>query len=129
MGLVFDTNYLIAVLLIIVAVLAIGGLLNAFYEFDRIVRIEYEFHRSVWEKDGSPQRLFYPRFKVDSNFKTGLATNRVMSVWVFNTPLWARTSPDLLRRFRRYRICVLLWNAVCIFAFFCLVFDFPLRIE
>lgn len=90
-----------AILLLIGAPILLYGFLQA----DQLVRAQYHSHRDDWERDGRPAGFFFwpPGFR-----------RRFPPVWLFRTPAWVRTSPECLARLRRYRLCALVWNIICI---------------
>jgi len=97
--------FLIAILLVPL----IGVLLYAFVLFDRLLRAEYEQHRPAWEIDGRPAGFFWRAQECDFLFSK-LAKMRLTLVWLFRTPAWVASSPDLVAMLRRHRIAVLIWN-------------------
>ena len=90
-----------AILLLIGAPILLYGFLQA----DQLVRAQYHSHRDEWERDGRPAGFFFwpPGFR-----------RRFPTIWLFRTPAWVRTSPECLARLRRYRLCALVWNIICI---------------
>ena|SRR6266404_4822662 len=80
-------------------------LLYGFLQADQLIRAQYHSHRDDWERDGRPAGFFFwpPGFR-----------RRFPTVWLFRTPAWVCTSPECLARLRRYRLCALVWNIICI---------------
>jgi len=72
---------------------------------DRLVRAQYRSHPDEWKRDGRPAGFFF--------WPAGFR-RRFPSRWLFRTPSWVRTSPQYLGWLRRYRLCVLVWNILCI---------------
>ena len=103
---------LVLPVLVLLAV-AVAALLYAFVLFDRLVRAEYSSDRRSWEADGRPHGFLW-RAPESTWFRRSLATPRLSLAWVFKTPAWAAASPTHRRLLRRFRICVLAWNAILV---------------
>jgi hypothetical protein len=84
-------------------------LLYAFVLFDRLLRAEYEHHRSAWETDGRPAGFFW-RAQECGLVASQLAGARLSFEWLFRTPAWIAGSPVLVTMLRRHRFAVLVWN-------------------
>jgi hypothetical protein len=84
-------------------------LLFSFLTFDKIVRLEYEGHRSTWENDGKPKGFFW-RAPECNWFGSELARAVLSLKWVFSTPAWAERSERCPALFNRLRLYVLAWN-------------------
>ena len=77
--------------------------------FDDLVRLEYDTHRTMWEKDGRPNGFFWRapenqslRIPSDSEwFKW--AFNQATGKWLLSTPKWIRDDAEAVRLVRRYR--------------------------
>jgi hypothetical protein len=95
----------------ITLVVAIPVLLYAFAMFDRLVRAEYEEHRSAWEGDGRPLGFFWHAPEC-TLFRSHRARYRLSFVWLFTTPAWVAPSVVYREWLRRLRICVLAWNVI-----------------
>ncbi len=96
-----DPWALAVILLLIGAPILLYGCLQA----DQLVRAQYHSHRDDWERDGRPAGFFF----WPPGFRRGFP-----KVWLFRTPAWVHTSPECLARLRRYRLCALVWNIICI---------------
>jgi hypothetical protein len=94
-------------------VIAVGVLLYGFIEFDRLVRVEHQFYREAWESDGSPCGFFWGA-PGSFPFAGYFSRNRAAFRWLFRTPAWVATSPEHSQLLRRFRICVITWNVVCL---------------
>lgn len=105
---------------VILLVIAVGVLLYGLVEFDRLVRVEHQFHRVAWESDGSPCGFFWWA-PGSFPFAGYFARNRAAFTWLFSTPAWIATSPEHSRLLRRFRICVITWNVVCLPLALCII--------
>ncbi len=61
----------------------------------RLIRLEYDQHRPLWEKDGQPRPMFWvpPETVVGGwyvTYRSGRAFHLVSWRWLFSTPEWAR---------------------------------------
>jgi hypothetical protein len=99
----------IALAVLVAAALAV--LLVALFHLDRLIRTAYETHPNAWLAEGGPYFIGAPN---RLNLLSHLAYMRVSFVWLFRTPPWVRSSPELLRRLRLVRQCVLAWNLAVI---------------
>ena len=93
-------------------------LLYAFISFDRLLRAEYEQHRSSWESDGRPAGFFW-RAKECDFLRSRFAYLRVSLSWLVRTPVWAADSPKLKAMLWRHRFAVLAWNIGVVVWFVC----------
>lgn len=63
---------------------------------DRLVRLEYNFYRRSWEKDGKPIGPFFipPQSRMFGgvwvSLKSHHALNKITVAWIFKTPQWVR---------------------------------------
>ena len=101
----------------VILVLAVAMLLYSFAMFDRLVRAEYKQDRQAWEADGRPRGFFW-RAPECTWFRSAWAINRLSFVWLFKTPPWAASSVTCRALLRRWRICVLAWNALVLGSLF-----------
>jgi len=104
-----------AAALIPVAVAA-TTLFPSFFAFDAIVKREYDLHREAWDADGRPSGMFwrpagYESLSRRERRSSGRATQRLMSVWLFRSPAWARDDVEAIRLLRRMRW---FWVAWCV---------------
>ena len=99
----------------VVPIVLVGApiLLYGFTQADRLVRAEYESHRSDWERDGFPAGFFF--------WPPG-ARRGVPFSWLFRAPSWVHASPTYARWLRRYRTCALIWNLLCIPLFLAMLY-------
>jgi hypothetical protein len=109
----------ISLFLALVAILAYG-----FVTFDRLLRTEYEAHRTEWEMDGKPAGFFW-RAPECVWFLSHFARLRVSFAWLFTTPEWIAASPHLRVQLRRQRLAVLIWNVGVIVLWVSLYFVVP----
>jgi hypothetical protein len=77
-------------------------LLIDFWLFDRLVRLEHQFHRREWEKDGKPIGFFWVPSE-SSVWSGAFARNRCSGAWSFRTPEWMRKDERALRLLFWYR--------------------------
>lgn len=88
-------------------------LLPSFRAFDRLVKRQHDLHPGSWEKDGRPEGMFWraeaPSFSLVS-FRSGIATQRCMMVWLFRTPQWVQGDQEAMRLLWRLRRLTLAWN-------------------
>ena len=93
-------------------ILLVPCVIAAFITFDQIVKTEHDLFFSDWEQDGEPRGFFWRPPRGLSGFGSGwgLTAQSRWLAWLFQTPPWARSNPEVLGLFRRYRICVLIWN-------------------
>jgi hypothetical protein len=73
------------------------------HRVDSILRWEYDHHRAEWEKDGRPSGFSW-RAEGTSRLSGDGARNRLLFLWMFKTPEWARQTPQCYRWFRQRRI-------------------------
>lgn len=93
-----------------IAVVVGGGILiYCFWLFDQLVRWEYEHHREQWERDGKPKGVCW-RGEGRPVWEGDFAKNRLVFIWAFSTPAWAKESPCCRRWLRHFRIGFLVWN-------------------
>jgi hypothetical protein len=105
---------------VVLLVAAIGALLYGLIEFDRLVRAEHQLHRAAWESDGSPCGFFW--WPPDSfPFAGYFARTRVAFAWLFQTPPWVSLSSEHIQLLRRFRVCIVAWNIVCIPLALCII--------
>src|SRR5438067_4539960 len=97
---------------LIPVVLVATILFPAFFTFDALVKREHDFHREAWEADNRPFGMFWRPERVGyrSRVRSGLATNRCMSRWLFRNPAWGREDGAATRLLSRLRWLVLAWN-------------------
>lgn len=88
----------------LIAVLVFG-----FLSFDRVVKTQYEHHRSAWLDDGKPTG-FYWQAKESTWWASRWAAARLQMEWLFKNPKWSQTSPIARTWLRRYRLSILTWN-------------------
>jgi type VI protein secretion system component VasK len=71
--------------------------------FRQVVEIEYtNFHES-WLKDGKP--VGGPKSRKAASFwRSGFSTHNLLNTWLFQTPGWAKQSPDAMRHIARGRV-------------------------
>lgn len=105
-------------------ILSVAILFYAFWQFDRLLRTEYEKHRLVWDADGKPPGFFWRADECDP-LTGNFARSHLCFVWLFRTPDWIAGSPELVAALRRLRITVLIYHVACL-AWFALLFSGPL---
>jgi amino acid transporter len=105
-------SFLIAISLIPL----IGVLIYALVLFDRLLRAEYEGHRSTWLTDGKPSGFFWRARECDL-ITSPFARTRLSFIWLFLTPDWVARSAHLTSTLRRHRYAVLIWNMGVIMLF------------
>lgn len=90
--------------------------LISFFKFDRLVRVEYQRHRSDWIADGMPHGIFWvpaETVKLGGLLIRGassLASYRCWIMWLFSTPRWARSNKNTKRAFLQWRLIVMIAN-------------------
>jgi hypothetical protein len=87
-------------------------LLLAFRLFDRLVKIEYERHRSNWEEDGKPLGFFWTPAEgrnITMILGSSWARNVCCLAWLGGTPDWMRNEPKALKMVVWYRVLIALW--------------------
>ena len=84
-------------------------LLYAFFNFDRLVKIEYQKHNEDWIKDGKPAGFFW-RAPDSSWISSALATQKLSFQWLFKTPEWTIDDAEARDRLRKLRRLVLIFN-------------------
>lgn len=97
-------------MVIVMLLVLVPLLLACFLTFDRIVRLEYASHRSVWESDGRPRGFFWYPAEITA-FRSYFAQQRLSLIWLFSTPHWARQDPSASRSLKYLRCLVLAWHA------------------
>lgn len=94
----------------ILAVMAVGLLLQIFLTFDQLIRRQYSNHRDAWEQDRRPNGFFWKApgrfFSLGASFAQHRASLRL----VFRTPEWIRSDAEAAALQRRFRWLVLAWN-------------------
>jgi hypothetical protein len=99
--------------LLILAILFLPSvivLFTAFVTYDSLVEFEYENDREAWVADGQPRGMFWNA--PDAGLFQGNFTRyRLQILLIFRTPAWAIQSPAILKVLKRYRFCVIYWNA------------------
>jgi hypothetical protein len=87
---------------------------------DRLVRLEYSFHRRSWEKDGKPLGPFFvpPQSRMFGglwvSLKSRHALNKITVAWIFKTPQWVRDETPASRLLLLHR---LLWSSLLLIIF------------
>jgi hypothetical protein len=94
-------------------------LIYGFAQADRLVRVERERYPDEWARDGFPAGYFAWIRPFFSGAAADLSRSRtsVPWRWKFKTPPWIAASPEYRRWLRRYRVCIVVWNVVCLCAF------------
>ncbi len=87
----------------------IGILLYAFFNFDRLVKIEYQRHKEDWIKDGKPIGFFW-RAPESSWFRSSFAMQNLSMQWLFKTPDWTNNDPEATNHLKKLRALVLIFN-------------------
>jgi hypothetical protein len=70
--------------------------------FDQLVRWEHDYHHEEWERDGRPYGFFWKSSSC-TFWKSDMAKQRLMLVWLFKTPLWAAGKPKCRRWLYQFR--------------------------
>jgi len=86
-----------------------GILLYAFFNFDRLVKIEYQRHNEDWIKDGKPRGFFW-RAPESSWIRSSFAMQRLSMQWLFKTPDWINNDPEATNYLKKLRRLVLIFN-------------------
>lgn len=104
-----------------VALISIAPLLVLdFVVVDRLVRLEYNFYRRSWEKDGKPIGPFFipPQSRMFGGLwvsvKSRHALNKITIAWIFKTPQWVRDEAPASRLLLLHR---LLWSSLLLIMF------------
>ncbi len=84
-------------------------LFTAFFNFDKIVKIEHQKYNQEWIKDGKPMGFFW-RSSQYTWFSSALALQRLSFRWLFTTPPWIRSDSEGLLYLKRLRMFVLCFN-------------------
>jgi len=82
----------------------------AFFTWDSLVKLEYEKFHQQWIEDGQPAGMFWRPSKPRPTFRSGMASQMCMLVWLFKNPEWAEMQEEALKLLKRYRVLVLTWN-------------------
>jgi ferric iron reductase protein FhuF len=106
---------------VILFILMIPLLVWAFITWDNLIKLEHEKFHQQWLNDGKPTGMFWRSSKSRRSYRSGMATQKFMFMWLFKTPEWAESSDDALSLIKRYRTLVLAWNAGILFIWFVLV--------
>ncbi len=77
-------------------------LLYAFFNFDKLVKIEYQRHNEDWTKDGKP-RGFYWRASESTLISSSFAMQKLSFVWLFRTPHWTNDDPEATAYLKKLR--------------------------
>jgi hypothetical protein len=89
-------------------------LISTLIAFDKLIRLEYNDYRPMWEKDGRPRGAFWNapenRRRFGINLRSEWAYGRLNFIWLFVTPEWMVGNPQALRLVRRLRVLAFLWN-------------------
>lgn len=101
---------LLSILIITILLLLVTVLVWAFVSFFKLVTIEHQEFPNEWEKDGQPFGIYLNGFRTHSYFRSGLAGQWRMWVWLFRTPKWVRMSEQASTLLWQYRALVLIWN-------------------
>ena len=88
-----------------VVILAAPLVILSALSFDAMVLIEVDRYRETWVADGMPLPLYREHERFSWSFRSWLATNRCLLVWLFAPPDWMREDADASRYLRRFRIC------------------------
>ena len=84
-------------------------LLYAIFNFDRLVKIEYQRYKEEWIKDGKPIGFFW-RTPESSWLSSSFAMEKLTMQWLFKTPHWVNKDPEAMGRLRKLRRLVLFFN-------------------
>jgi hypothetical protein len=98
--------------------LLIPILLWAFLTWDSLIKLEHEKFHQQWLNDEKPSGMFWRSTKSRPSFRSGIATQKFMFVWLFKNPEWVESSEEALILIKRYRVLVLTWNVSIILWFF-----------
>jgi len=87
------------------------------WTFDKLVRLQYAYHRAKWEEDGKPCGFFFR--PPESRVLGGLFVTRPSSwafqkcsvLWVLSTPEWIKQDQRALRLVHRLRVLTLVSTA------------------
>lgn len=82
---------------------------------DSLIRHEFEHHHEQWIADGRPNGFFW-RPPGEYSSDSSLARNRITRSWLFSTPEWVSSSPDMKRIFLQLRKWTLLGGAAWLVA-------------
>jgi hypothetical protein len=81
----------------------------AFFNFDAIVKIEYQRHKDDWIKDGKPIGFFW-RSPESSWFSSAFAMQGLSLRLLFKTPRWVDNEPAAMACLKKLRKLVLIFN-------------------
>jgi hypothetical protein len=84
-------------------------LFAAFFNFDKIVKIEHEKYSQEWINDGKPKGFFW-RSAQCTWLSSAMALQRLSFQWLFTTPTWIRIDSEALLHLKRLRMFVLFFN-------------------
>lgn len=92
-----------AIVLTASVILALLAIVYAMWNFDRLVRWEYEHHRGEWERDGKPDGYFW-KAEECKIWASDMAKKRLGVYWLIATPEWAANSLECRRWLVRMRV-------------------------
>jgi hypothetical protein len=81
----------------------------ALFTVDRLVRLQYAFHRQAWEADGKPNGMLF-RPPESEGMSSSWALQRCLFVWSFKSPEWMRQDQKALRLVLLMRVSLLIFN-------------------
>lgn len=98
----------------------------SFKDLSDIWLYEYEHLPDQWEKDGKPRGIEFwkfPKLSWREMYKPAAFRSASISpmLWIFVTPNWAESHPEVLKYFGNLRKNVLWWNIGILFFFFLIV--------
>ncbi len=105
--------------ILIFGIFFLAFVLAGFMIFDILLRKEYRENYDLWERDGKPFGVFWvPRESRGfflPRFRCQISRGRILSSWLFSTPLWMKYDKKALLLIRMYRIlsigAILSWIA------------------
>ena len=103
---------------LLLPLIAAPVLIYAFLQADRLIRAQRERHPDEWARDGFPAGYFAG---IGAFLAGDTAVSRTRTAmpwrWKFRTPPWVAASPEYRSWLMRYRVCIVIWNLVCLFTF------------
>lgn len=92
------------------------SLLASFFFFDKILKFQYEYYRSIWEKDGKAGGFFWnaPESKI---FSGSIARSVRALTWTFGNDYWMKNEQEVIRNVLLMRLSTFLFWILAITLF------------
>jgi len=104
----------------LIAMVVISAIVYQMWQFDCLIRWEFEHCREQWERDGKPSGFFW-RPKDCEFWSSNSAMHRLAGVFIFSTPAWAAERSECRRWILRMRLAVLV-ASLCALSFIGVLF-------